>query len=189
MENHAFQRAANPNDSDQPSWKRVVICFMARAACLLIALKRTSKPEMFERFSSDLPTVSLDDFKDDYEFSWFLSAEAKKDNCRLFVSLFHLQMQVVPLGKLLVNRVALDTGNPRHSQVTPFAGEHLSIEDVELRIDEWKQENTKLLNAKPLESFSSADLKAFNIAQAFTKLSYEYVLHHFSLITILFVPN
>ncbi len=178
VENNALQQDSNPPRPDLLGWKRATMCFMSRAACLLIALKRTSKPEMFGSFPSFWRNVSLDDFKEDYEFSWYLSAEAKKNTYQLFVALFQLQMGVVPLGKLLVNRMALDAGNLTHSQASPYAGEHLSIEDIELKIDGWKQENNGLLDTKPLESFSSADLKAFKIAQAFTRLSYEYVYRH-----------
>lgn len=178
VENNALQQDSNPRSPDQLAWKRATMCFMSRAACLLVALKKTSKPEMFGSFASSWPHVSLDDFKEDYEFSWYLSAEAKQNTYQLFFALFQLQMRVVPLGKLLVNRMARDAANLTHSQASPYAGEYLSIEDIELKIDEWKQENNSLLDAEPLESFSSADLKAFKIAQAFTRLSYEYVYCH-----------
>ncbi|KAJ9602996.1 hypothetical protein H2200_012291 [Cladophialophora chaetospira] len=175
VENNALQQDSHPRSPDPLSWKRATTCFMSRAACLLIALKKTSKPDMFVSFSSFRLHVSLEDFKEDYQFSWYLSAEAKKNTYQLFVALFQLQMRVVPLGKLLVNRMALDAANQSHSQASPYAGEHLSIDEIELKIDEWKQDNGALLDAEPPESFLSTDLKAFKIAQAYTRLSYEYV--------------
>lgn len=178
VENDAFQTGSSPPTPDHLGWKRAAICFMSRAVCLLIAQKRMSRPEIFDPTLSPCPKISVDDFQEDYSFSWYLSKETKEHTYRLFVVIFQLQMRVVDLGKLLVYRTVLDTPNRTHSQTAPSTPEHLSVEKVELNLDEWRQDNRQLLEFEPPDSSPSTDLKAFKIANAYTMLSYEYVGRH-----------
>ncbi|KAJ9504281.1 hypothetical protein H2202_000337 [Exophiala xenobiotica] len=178
VENDAFQQSSTPSNPDQPAWKRACMCFLSRAVCLLIALKKTSRPEMFDSSLPFCPKISVDDFQADCSFSWYLSKETKQRTYRLFVAIFQLQMRTAELGKLLVYRTALYTPNQTHSQTVPSAPEHLSVENVELKIDEWRQNNRQLLDSEPPDSSSSTDFKAFKIAHAYTMLSYEYVNRH-----------
>ncbi|KAK5461983.1 hypothetical protein LTR20_005932 [Exophiala xenobiotica] len=174
VENDAFQQSSTPSNPDQLAWKRACMCFLSRAVCLLIALKKTSRPEMFDSSLPFCPKISVDDFQEDCSFSWYLSKETKQRTYRLFVAIFQLQMRTAELGKLLVYRTALYTPSQTHSQTVPSAPEHLSVENVELKIDEWRQNNRQLLDSEPPDSSSSTDFKAFKIAHAYTMLSYEY---------------
>lgn len=130
---------------------------------------------MFDSSLPFCPKISVDDFQEECSFSWYLSKETKQQTYRLFVAIFQLQMRTVELGKLLVYRTALYTPNQTHSHTAPSTPEHLSVENVELKIDEWRQENRQLLDYEPPDSFSPANFKAIKIAHAYTMLSYEYV--------------
>ncbi|KAK5050545.1 hypothetical protein LTR84_003826 [Exophiala bonariae] len=174
IENDAFQRSSTSTSPDWLAWKRACICFQSRAVCLLIALKKTSRPEMFDSSLLSCSAISMDDFQEDCSFSWYLSKETKQQTYRLFVAVFQLQMRTVELGKLLVYRTAMYSPNQSQSKIMPLKPEHLSVEDVELRIDEWRQENKRLLEHEPPDSSSPTDCKAYKIARAFTMLSYEY---------------
>ncbi|EXJ76135.1 uncharacterized protein A1O5_00643 [Cladophialophora psammophila CBS 110553] len=182
VENDAFQQSSTPSNPDQLAWKRACICFLSRAICLLIALKKTSRPEMFDSSLPFCPKISVDDFQEDCSFSWYLSKETKQQTYRLFVAIFQLQMRAAELGKLLVYRTALYTPNQTHSQPAPSTPEYLSVENVELKIDEWRQDNRQLLDYEPPDSSSSTDFKAFKIAHAYTMLSYESELYQATLI-------
>ncbi|KEF54508.1 uncharacterized protein A1O9_09675 [Exophiala aquamarina CBS 119918] len=157
VENNAFQQSSSPLNPDQLAWKR-----------------KTSRPEMFDSSHPSCPKISVEDFQEDCSFSWYLSKETKQQTYRLFVAIFQLQMRTTELGKLLVYRTALYAPNQTHSQTAPSTPEHLSVENVELKIDEWRQDNRQLLDYEPPYSSSSTDFKAFKIAHAYTMLSYEY---------------
>jgi hypothetical protein len=119
--------------------------------------------------------ITLKDFEDDFSFSWHLSANIKEQLIRIFVARLNLFVTIGHLNKVLWKRTAsemLAVGEtPDFTAHQP--SDCLPIEEIEVRFQRWKLDNTSLLSMVAPNSTSWSEQRLLRADQIFTRLHYE----------------
>lgn len=159
-------------------WRRVACCWMTRLTSLIVGLKWTSNLDLINALSWSWPSISIDDFHEEYSFSWYLSSEAKRHSLRLFVAGIGLQVQMGAIGARVLNRTASDMQAMGHAKDMPKAAHTASLEEIELGLITWRRDNVALLDSRTPSSMTKFEEQLYKCQQLYWKLGYESVASH-----------
>jgi hypothetical protein len=159
----------------RPEWKRLCACWFHRFTNAQLGLKWTNSPDLFECTRYPWHEITMNDFKDDFEFSWHSSADLKLLLTQLFVQQLKLDIHICQLDKILWKRTVCEMLATREIVSRP-PGEPLEclfIENVEASLQNWWRNHASLLTIEAPATMTAFEKRQLHVEQLVAKLTYE----------------
>jgi hypothetical protein len=156
-------------------WNRLCACWLQRFTSAAIGLKWTSNPELLEACDLSWEHITIDDFREDVNFSWHLSATTKERLAQVFVARLKMNVTMGQLIKILWKRTATEIqsiGEKPEFQPPPSSNP-LSLEEVESRLQRWKQEHLSFILTKDRACTPPFEQRLLQAETITTRLIYE----------------
>jgi hypothetical protein len=160
---------------DEPDWKRACACWLHRFSNSHLGLKWTNSPELMAASQFPWHQITVADFEADFSFSWYLSAEIKRQLTHMFVDRIEMNLHFCQLGKVLWKRTATEMLAIGESlaAVQDQPSDALPIEEIEVRLQKWKQDHGSLFSMEPVPNTSPSEKRLLRAEQILLKLTYE----------------